>query len=173
MKTVIKVACVDQTLQLTAAPVVACGGRDEDRVEFSFCPLWQGYTRVAVFWRDPKKAYYKMLDAADTCVIPAEVLQAQGVMHFGVFGVNPDGVRRTTEELRYHIGPGAITEGTQPPDPTPELYTQLMAAAAIAQSVRADADAGVFNTLTEEDRAAMVQDVLASLPYYDGKVTVR
>ena len=172
MQTVIKVTCVDQTLQLTATPVIACGGSEDVRVEFSFCPLWQGYPRTAMFWRTHKEVHTRQLDAADSCLIPAEVLQAQGVMHFGVFGVNPDGVRRTTEEVRYHIGPGAITAGTQPPDPTPELYTQLMAAAAIAQSVRADADAGKFKgeayILTEADKTDIVGQVLAALPTAEG-----
>ena len=145
MKTVIKVACVDQTLQLTAAPAIACGGRTEDRVEFSFCPLWQGHIRIAVFWRPRKEAYYVMLDPADSCIIPAEVLQTEGVLHFGVFGVDPDGVRRTTEVLTYPIGAGPITEDLLPPDPTPELYTQVLAAAAVAQSVRAEVDAGLLN----------------------------
>lgn len=133
MKTVIKVTCVDQTLQLTATPVIACGGSEDVRVEFSFCPLWQGYPRTAMFWRTHKEVHTRQLDAADSCLIPAEVLQTDGALYFAVFGVNAEGVRRTSEALAYPIGVGAITEGTKPPEPAPDLYTQVLAAVAMAQ----------------------------------------
>ena len=133
MQTVIKVTCVDQALQLTSTPAIACGGSNEVRVEFSFCPLWQGYTRTAMFWRDHKEVHTVPLDDADTCLVPDAVLQTDGVLYFAVYGLNADGVRRTSEMLAYPIGVGAITEGTQPPEPSPDLYVQVLAAVANAQ----------------------------------------
>lgn len=128
----IQVSCVDQTLVLTNTPLIASGGIEEDYVSFSFCPLWQDYFKTAVFWRSEAEAYHVVLDASNSCMIPVEVLQEDGAIFFGVFGVNEDGVQRTSEVLRYTIVKGVITQDTQPSDPTPDIYTQLLQACAEA-----------------------------------------
>ena len=132
--TTIKVQCVDQTLQATSRPTIASGGIDENVVEFSFCELWDGFTKVAVFYQDIDLPYYAALDASDSCVIPWEVLQTDGTLYIGVFGTNADAVTRTTELLRYKIAKGAITEGLVPSDPTPELWEQILAQVAATNS---------------------------------------
>lgn len=137
---IIKVNCVDQTLVFENTPVIASGGLREDFVAFSFCPLWAGYYKTAVFWRDVTTAYHMALDETNSCEIPPEVLAKEGIIHFGVFGVNNAGDRRTSNVLHYNIELGAITEGTQPSDPTPELYDQLLAAVASLGDNKGKAD---------------------------------
>ena len=132
--TTIKVQCVDQTLQATSRPTIASGGIDENVVEFSFCELWDGFTKTAVFYQDIDLPYYAALDASDSCVIPWEALQTDGTLYIGVFGTNADEVTRTTELLRYKIAKGAITEGLVPSDPTPELWEQILAQVAATNS---------------------------------------
>lgn len=127
--TIIKVQCIDQTLQITSKPVVASGGFNENIVEFSFCGLWNGFTKVAVFYQNAELPYFQPLDDNDACVIPWEVLAKDGEIHFGVFGENADGVTRTSALARYKIVRGAITDGLQPTNPTPELWTQVLAKA--------------------------------------------
>lgn len=123
----IKVVCIDQTLAFNNTPVITSGGLNEDFVSFTFCALWSGFTRTAVFWRSEKEVYHQTLDAEDRCQIPPEVTGEDGVIYFGVFGVNAKGVQRTSEVLNYRIHKGAITTGTKPSDPTPDIYTQIMA----------------------------------------------
>lgn len=126
----IKVSCTDQVLAMTNTPVIASGGIMEDYVSFQFCPLWDGYYKTAVFWRSKDQAYHVILDDTNTAQIPNEVLAEDGVVYFGVFGVNDAGVQRTSAVLRYTIVEGAITEGTEPPEPTPDIYQQILTALA-------------------------------------------
>ena len=101
MGTTIRVRCTDQVLTFENTPVIASGGLEVDRVHFEFCGKWEGSVRTAVFWRSPTEAYHVLLDDSDTCAIPREVLQADGLIFFGVFGVYPDGRQRPTEVLTY------------------------------------------------------------------------
>lgn len=145
-KTVIKLKCIDQTLQLTEKPTIASGGVEASAVEFAFDGLWDGFTRCAVFYRKPYNVYHvPITDGA--CVIPHEVLGSPGCFYLGVMGVK-DGVTRTSTVLSYRVEAGAITEGISPPEPTPSIYEAMLASMRateqIAQSVRDDADAGKF-----------------------------
>lgn len=124
-KTLIKVDCVDQRLLVSSGPIIASGGRNEDEIEFSFCPLWDGFEKTAVFHREKDRAYHAVI-TDDRCVIPHEVLIDEGWMYFGVMGVKGD-ITRTSEILKYRITEGAITEGTKPSDPTPNIYEQILA----------------------------------------------
>lgn len=131
-KTLIKVNCVDQQLFVSTPPLVASGGVNEDEVEFSFGPLWDGFVKTAVFYRDGGVVYHVLL-SDDKATIPQEVLKDEGTLYFGVFGVK-DGVRRTSEVLRYKIKAGAITTGTTPPEPAPDIYNQLLSKVTSAEN---------------------------------------
>lgn len=123
-KTTILVSCLDQQLTVTDGPIIASGGRNEDDILFDFCPLWDGFEKVAVFYRDGSEAYQVAI-AENRCTIPHEVLQTEGFIYFGVFGVKGDAIR-TTEVLKYKIVKGALTEATEPADPTPDIYQQYI-----------------------------------------------
>lgn len=127
----IKVQCTDQVLRITESPVIASGGVNEDYVQFTFCPLWDGYTKTAVFYMDEKFVYHSSVDDEDKCVIPKEAMNEKGKMYFGVFGVNGD-IVRTSEVLPYIIKKGAITQESTP-DPTPDIYAQILASVAAAK----------------------------------------
>lgn len=121
----IKVQCTDQVLTILDSPVIASGGVNEDYVQFTFCPLWDGYTKTAVFYMDEQFIYQSLVDSENKCVIPKEAMNDKGKMYFGVFGVKGD-VTRTSEVLSYGIRKGAVKHGNVP-DPTPDIYTQLLA----------------------------------------------
>ena len=127
MSTIITMRCIDQVLAFESTPVIASGGLEEDTLQVSFCSKWDGMTKTAVFWRTESEAYHVLLDSSDTCTVPREVLADEGVFYFGIFGVSKDGRQRTTEAVRYTVAQGAITSGTQPSDPTPDVYTQMLA----------------------------------------------
>lgn len=124
---VIKVKCVDQTLTVTKAPLIAAGGTDENHVEFDFCNMWDGFQRIAVFYNKPSKKYKNIIDENNSCPIPPEVTKTKGNMYFGVFGTNSSGVTRTSQMLCYYIDEGAVENGAEPSDPTPEMWEQMIA----------------------------------------------
>jgi hypothetical protein len=125
-KTIIRVTCVDQRLVISSGPVIASGGLNEDKIVFDFCPLWNDFVKTAIFYRDKGQVYHAVL-VDNTCLIPWEVTASEGEMYFGVFGVKGD-ITRTSEILRYKITAGAITEGAEPSDPTPDIYAQILEA---------------------------------------------
>ena len=124
---IIKLRCSDQVMAFENTPVISSGGMGEDFVEFSFCSQWDGYAVTAVFWRTEDDVYHAVLDGANRCAIPPEVTAEPGIIYFGVFGVNPDALRRTSEVVSYRITRGSITNNTKPSDATPEVYDQLLA----------------------------------------------
>jgi regulator of RNase E activity RraB len=107
-------------------PFIASGDVNEDRIEFEFCSMWDGFAKTAVFYRTEADVYHVLLDENDSCIIPHEVLAEPGPLYFGVFGAKDDRVR-TSEIIQYTIKQGAITEATKIPDPTPDIYAQLLA----------------------------------------------
>lgn len=136
--TCMKVSCLDQRLVVTTAPRIASGGRNENEIAFSFCPLWEGFEKVAVFYRDKDHVYNSVIDADKKCIIPWEVLTDEGEFFFSVFGVNGD-ITRTSEILKYNVVKGAITEDTEPSDPTPDMYEQFLEQARANEALVRDA----------------------------------
>ena len=124
-QTVIRISCTDQTLKTIEAPVVSSGGVKENKVVFSFCPLWDGFTKTAVFQLNDDAPYQAVVASDNSCIIPAEALINSGKLHIGVYGVNADGIKRTTALLVYDIAQGAA-EGIVPPEPTPDVYEQIL-----------------------------------------------
>ena len=125
MHTSIHVKCTNQVLSYIETPFIASGDVNEDKIEFEFCPMWEGFTKTAVFYRNEAEVYHVLLEEDDTCLIPHEVLANPGAMYFGVFG-NRDDRTKTSEVIQYTIRQGAITEATKISDPTPTIYAQLL-----------------------------------------------
>lgn len=117
--------CLDQRLILSSMPILASGGMKEDIAEFSFCPLWDGFEKTAIFYRNERDVYNMILDRDNKCVIPWEVLQSDGTLFFGVYGVKGD-IRRTSEILGYKIKRGAFSGNITPSNPTPDIYSQIV-----------------------------------------------
>lgn len=81
----IRVKCVDQTLTITNAPIIASGGVGEDRVVFDFCSLWDGYVKTVMFFTNENEGYSVLVEN-NVAVIPAEVMASEGFANFGVIG---------------------------------------------------------------------------------------
>lgn len=147
MRTLITASCQDQKLMLTSKPVIASGGINEDSILFTFDEAWDGYTKTAVFYRSKEAVYHcELVD--DMCIIPSEVIALKGEMFFGVFGVKGN-MTKTSQVISYHIEQGAASKGIAPSDPTPSVYSQILATAeealAVANAVKSEADSGKFN----------------------------
>ncbi len=126
MATIIKLNCINQELTFAENPLVASGGVNEDKLEINFCELWNGYAKICVFYQNPNKIYYSMMEEDNTCVIPHEVLKDDGVLFIGVFGCNTNNETRTSQIVKYVIEKGAISTTTEPPEPTQDIYEQLL-----------------------------------------------
>ena len=123
--TTITVTCTDQVLAVSDRPIISSGNINVDRIQFQFCAKWNDYVKTAVFYRTAKDVYHVLLDEQDSCFIPKEVLCSSGLLHIGVFGIK-DTVRRTSSVVTYRVELGTITEATAVPDPTPDIYTQIL-----------------------------------------------
>lgn len=122
---------IDQTLQLTNTPLLASGGVREIQVVCDFCDLWAGYGKTAVFYRKDGQVYHvPMFD--DSAVVPWEVMVDAGTVYFGIIGVADN--TRTTEVVEIRVEQGAITShALVPGDPTPDVYSQIMANLGVTQ----------------------------------------
>ena len=124
-----------------------------ETVRFKLPKSWDGYQKTAVFKGGTNQTLNVVLDtdnalclSENECYIPHEVLKSPG-FKLSVFGVSGDSVATTTEaEIR--VLQSGYAEGDEPSDPTPTEYQQLInlvnETKQIAQSVRDDADNGVF-----------------------------
>lgn len=119
----------DQVLRIIEAPTIASGGQNEVKITFTFCEKWDGFAKTATFYQDEENPYHVILDSEDTCIVPWEVCYEAGTFYVGVFG-NKDGVRRTSTKAKYKVRSGAVTDGTIPSEPTPEVYDQIMSVVA-------------------------------------------
>ncbi len=123
-----------------------------DRMFFEFPKSWNGYVKTVVFSNDDAIISVVLQEGNALCInenecyIPHEVLKA-GVFELSVFGVLGDS-RATTQSKPITVKPSGYAKGQAPSSPTPSEYEQLVNLATetklIAQSVRDDADNGIF-----------------------------
>ena len=117
----------ERELRLTSIPMMPSGSRNHLKIRVTFDAEWDGTKKTLVAYRDLAHPYNVPLGLDGTALIPHEVLAEQGVVYLGVFGVAGD-QRITSTIVRYGVNEGAITEGLQPSDPTPEMWDQLISA---------------------------------------------
>ena len=131
----IHLATEGQRLFTVTRPKIASGDKNLNYLRVSFCPNWDGFVKTAIFYRNKKDAYYAVLNDENTCLIPWEVLQTNGILYLGIIGVSGD-IRKTSEVISYRIAKGAIVDDSKPSDPAPDIYNQILANYnSIAQSV--------------------------------------
>lgn len=121
----IQIKCVDQNLHFENTPTIYSGDVNNDTVKFDFDETWDGYGKTAIFYRSKDDVYCQLLDDSNKCMIPKEILKSQGNIYIGVFGAKGD-VVITSEVIRYRILEGAITEDLNTPDPTPDIFEQVL-----------------------------------------------
>ena len=175
-------------------------GINFEKVKFKFPNRWDGYVKTAVFSYE-NAAYSVVLQPEsplcineNECYIPFEVLKPP-MFYLSVFGVKGDS-RATTKSVAVGVEKSGYAEGETPAEPTPNVYQQLVNLATetklIAQSVRDDANSGMFigergprgetgpqgiqgdkgpkgdaYIITQADKNEMVEMVIAALPNGD------
>ena len=119
-------------------------------VRFCFSPQWAALDRTAVFTAGTVSVSC-LLGEDNQCFIPWECLTRAGeYLHVGVYGTR--GEKMVLPTVSCLLGP--ICTGTQPEENTPteatptlvqSLLTKAEAAVSVANALRTDADAGLFN----------------------------
>lgn len=119
-------------------------------VRFRFSPQWAALDRTAVFTAGTVSVSC-LLGEDNQCFIPWECLTRAGeYLRVGVYGTRGEEMVLTT--VSCLLGP--ICTGTQPEENTPteatptlvqSLLTKAEAAVSVADALRTDADAGLFN----------------------------
>ena len=119
-------------------------------VRFCFSPQWAALDRTAVFTAGTVSVSC-LLGEDNHCFIPWECLTRAGeYLHVGVYGTR--GEEMVLPTVSCLLGP--ICTGTQPEENTPteatptlvqSLLTKAEAAVSVADALRTDADAGLFN----------------------------
>ena len=139
----------DQSVMLTNVPKLASGGNNEVQICIEFDTLWNGFKKTAVFYKKFGAVYHVALDSSGCVVVPSEVMKNKGIFYFGVFGEEGERVR-TTEVIAFDVVQGAAIAHETEYEPTPDIYAEILEVAnnalRIAQSVRDDADAGLFGS---------------------------
>lgn len=119
-------------------------------VQFRFSPQWAALDRTAVFTAGTVSVSC-LLGEDNQCFIPWECLTRAGeYLRVGVYGTR--GEKMVLPTVSCLLGP--ICTGTQPEENTPteatptlvqSLLTKVEAAVSVADALRTDADAGLFN----------------------------
>ena len=147
----------ERELRLTSIPMMPSGSRNHLRIRITFDSEWDGATKTLVAYRDLARPYHAPLGLDGMALIPHEVLAEQGVVYLGVFGVAGD-QRITSTIVRYGVNEGALTDGLQPSDPTPEMWDQLISAVTevrqAAESAMRDAQTAAQGAQQSEQAAA-------------------
>ena len=123
-----------------------------EKIGFDFPEGWNGYTKTAVF-RNGETTVSVVLDKSselytgeNECYIPYEVIKAPQFT-VSVFGVSGES-RATTQQASIKVTESGYGTGDTPSEPTLSQYEQLVSIAnatkQVVQSVRTDADNGVF-----------------------------
>ena len=129
---VIRLTVDGQKLIPVEKPLIASQGVVEDSVVFDFSDEWDGYGKVALFWRAEDEArediYQVMVDENSTALVPWEVTQTDGEICITVFGTKDTSVI-TAEIIKYKVVEGLYSEGQGSEPPTPDIYQQILAIA--------------------------------------------
>lgn len=158
----------ERELRLTSITMMPSGSRNYLQIRVTFDEEWDWTTKTLVAYRDLAHPYHVPLGLDGTALIPHEVLAEQGVVYLGVFGVAGD-QRITSTIVRYGVNEGAITEGLQPSDPTPEMWEQLISA---VNEVRQAAESAMRDAQTAAQSAQQSEQAAAgSATQADGAAT--
>ncbi len=134
----------------------ACAVSDSKKhetVKFLFPKSWEKYSKTAVFSAENVPPINILLNAENTlcvsedeCYIPFEVLKGDS-FELSLFGEKNNSLATTTR-VKVDVLESGYALGDEPQTPTPDQYSQILnimnTTKSVAQSVRDDADSGLF-----------------------------
>ena len=120
---------------------------------------WDNATMTAVFCKgnmatNPEivdGAIGVLLDSIDECAVPAEVLTRDAkYFSVGVWGVTTAGFRIVSKWLVFRIEDGCYVDTTEPIEPTPTVYEQIMSALSLKAPINHEHN-DIYYTKSEID----------------------
>lgn len=126
--TIIQVKTADQVLSAVLVPKLAPHNQNSVKLTVDFDSAWDGYGKSAVFYtKSNPTPYEKVLDAADGCMVPPEVLAEPGYMFITIKGVKTSNNSvKASARLKLKVSEGMPLFVVS--EPTEDVYKQLMAA---------------------------------------------
>ena len=121
----INIKVVDQTLTFQNMPVITSGDKNIDVVQFDFCPLWDGFFKLALFFQQKGEYSYSLVKADGSCNVPNSIMALEGKIHIAVVGTNSSNEVRTTEVIAYKIAPGVADASEVVDFPTDEKEEEI------------------------------------------------
>lgn len=121
---------------------------------FTFSDDWDGYSRTVIFsnYSNNKVLIVTLIDGDllylgnNACYVPHEVIESPG-FSISVFGIKDESII-TTDEKNIVVRESGYKRGEVPEEPTPTDVERIIGIATsaknVADSVREDADAGLF-----------------------------
>lgn len=118
----INISIENKTAAVLGSPLITCGNSDYI-VNFAFDAEWEGHTEKTARFLFYKKGQWQYIDVVFTGAQAAvPVLADIAFVEVGVFA----GDLRTTTGARIPCRRSILCEGGNPPDPSPEVYSQIM-----------------------------------------------
>lgn len=102
----IKIKCIDQVLTFMNTPVITTGDQNIDKIDIDFCPLWDGFVKVGIFFQQKGEFSYAVINADGSCPIPNSICNLTGKIYFAVSGTNSKNQVRTSNIVCYTIEEG-------------------------------------------------------------------
>ena len=109
----INIKCVDQVLSFQNTPIITAGDQNVDKIQFDFCPTWDGFVKVAVFFKQKEECSYAMINADGSCNIPNSIMRLDGKIYVAVTGVNTKNQILTSNIVAYYIDEGIVDASLQ------------------------------------------------------------
>lgn len=148
----INIKCVDQVLAFQNMPIITAGNQNVDKVKFDFCPLWDGFVKVAVFFQQKTECSYALINADGSCNIPNSILKLDGKIFIAVTGTNTSNQVRTSNILSYYVDEGIVDASLQDEFPSD-----------ISEEEKED----IFNKILEmcTEMQSLCQDLIQNFAY--------
>lgn len=123
----IKFTLENQLLTKQNEVILSSGDSGTDTCFFTFDSNWDDFIKTAVFYQHKTAPQYAILDADNTCKIPALAMNRAGTMHVGVFGVRAGKVMLTSTVERVEVRQGAASSTDMELEPADDVFLCIVA----------------------------------------------
>lgn len=126
--TIIKVKTADLALSAVLIPTLAPHNQNSVKLTVDFDSAWDGYGKSALFYTKSNPTPFEMvLDAADSCFVPPEVLAEPEYLFITIKGVKTSNNSvKASARLKLKVSEGAPLCVVS--EPTEDVYSQLLSA---------------------------------------------